>query len=181
MQSESQKEIQAATPPKEMLDQMVQKGKALDPPQVKQDGSMTFDYFIQTMQLITECQIMHTKSKLAELTAERRKALKNNDQDTFKDVVYKAGYFEQIAARTITMYFYQNMNISLEIFQKSNQVHLGNPYSQSKFQSAIEHSRQQLAQTAHRELEKQELLKAQELFEEMKFEMHCKLYSESLE
>ena len=103
-----------------MLDQMVQKGKALGPPQVKQDGSMTFDYFIQTMQLITECQIMHTKSKLAEFTAERREALKNNDQDKFKDVVYKAGYFEQIAARTVTMYFYQNMNISLEIFQKSN-------------------------------------------------------------
>ena len=72
------------------------------------------------MQLITECQIMHTKDKLAEFTAERRQALKANDMDKFKDAVYRAGYFEQVASRTITAYFYDQLKINIEVFTRSN-------------------------------------------------------------
>ena len=124
---------------------------------------------------------MHTKDKLAEFTAERRQALKDNDMDKFKDVVYRAGYFEQIASRTITAYFYEHLKISIEVFSRSDQVHLGDPHLRARFQQLIERSRAQLVPPQLKPLEKQEVIEAQKFFEEKKYEMHCTLFTESLD
>jgi len=39
---------------------LIERGNALGNPQYKQDGTMTFDYFLATMKVVTEFTIRHT-------------------------------------------------------------------------------------------------------------------------
>ena len=53
-QSEKQKEINAAILPEAMQKEMLEKAFALGQPQIKTDGTMTFDYWLATQTLVVE-------------------------------------------------------------------------------------------------------------------------------
>ena len=61
--------MQAATPSKEKVEELIKRGMAIGPAQVKSDGTMTFDYFMATLKLSIEYTILHTQKVLEELTA----------------------------------------------------------------------------------------------------------------
>ena len=53
-ESEEKAEFARAQPPKEIVDQLVAEGKKLGEPQYKQDGTMTFDYFLETSKIVVK-------------------------------------------------------------------------------------------------------------------------------
>ena len=86
--------MQAATPSKEAIEELIKRGLALGAPQVKSDGTLTFDYFVQTMKLTIEYTIKHTYTAIEDLTKQRRNAIKDNNMAEYKEMVYKASNFE---------------------------------------------------------------------------------------
>jgi hypothetical protein len=53
-ETEQKEEFERATPKPEVMEELLKRGKELGNPQYKQDGTMTFDYFLGTMKLATE-------------------------------------------------------------------------------------------------------------------------------
>ena len=53
-EQEQKAEFEKAQPKPEVLKELLERGKALGTPQYKQDGTMTFDFFLGTMKLATE-------------------------------------------------------------------------------------------------------------------------------
>jgi len=51
-ESEEKAEFDRAQPPKEVIESLVQEGKLLGEPQYKQDGTMTFDFFLETSKIV---------------------------------------------------------------------------------------------------------------------------------
>lgn len=63
-ESEEKAEFDAAQPPKEVIDALVAEGKLLGEPQYKKDGTMTFDYFLETSKLVVKYTFQQTKEGL---------------------------------------------------------------------------------------------------------------------
>jgi hypothetical protein len=53
-ESEEKKEFERAQPPQAVIDQLIQEGRMLGDPQYKQDGTMTFDYFLETSKIVVK-------------------------------------------------------------------------------------------------------------------------------
>jgi hypothetical protein len=51
-ESEEKAEFDRAQPPKEVVDKIIADGLALGQPEYKQDGTMTFQYFLDTMKIV---------------------------------------------------------------------------------------------------------------------------------
>lgn len=56
-EAEEKAEFDKAAPPKEVIDALCAEGKALGEPQYKQDGTMTFDYFLETSKIVVKYTI----------------------------------------------------------------------------------------------------------------------------
>jgi uncharacterized membrane-anchored protein YhcB (DUF1043 family) len=53
-ESEEKSEFQRAQPTKDVVEKIVEEGKLLGEPQYKQDGTMTFDYFLETSKIVVK-------------------------------------------------------------------------------------------------------------------------------
>ena len=100
-QSEQMKEAQQCTPNEEMIAEIMNKAKALGPPQIKQDGTLTFDYFIQTMKIVIEYTIKHTQQALSDFEKQRREAIKEDNMEAYKEIVFKSSNFETMTTQII--------------------------------------------------------------------------------
>ena len=60
MASESQKETQRATPSKEAIEKTLEKARKLGAPQIKNDGSLTYDYFISIQSVLFVLVFTHS-------------------------------------------------------------------------------------------------------------------------
>lgn len=66
-----------------MLTELVKRGEALGTPDYKQDGTMTFDFFLATIKVAVEFTGSHTNKHLKECEASRRAALKANNTEAY--------------------------------------------------------------------------------------------------
>ena len=82
-ESEEKAEFEKAQPPKEVIDKLTEEGKLLGEAQYKQDGTMTFDFFLETSKLVIKYTYLQTKDGLETHQVKRREAIKNNDEETF--------------------------------------------------------------------------------------------------
>ena len=82
-ESEEKAEFEKAQPPKEVIDKLVAEGKALGDAQYKQDGTMTFDFFLETSKLVVKYTFLQTKDGLEEHQKKRRQAIKDKDEEQF--------------------------------------------------------------------------------------------------
>lgn len=57
-ESEEKAEFERAQPPPEIVEEIIKEGKALGQPQYKADGTMTFDFFLETNKIITKWVII---------------------------------------------------------------------------------------------------------------------------
>lgn len=57
----------------------MEEGKALGKPEIKSDGTMTFDYFLESSKIIFKYTLEQTKDGLAEMAAKRREAIKESN------------------------------------------------------------------------------------------------------
>ena len=71
-ESEEKAEFEKAQPPKEVIEKLIAEGKKLGEAQYKQDGTMTFDYFLETSKLVVKYTFLQTKEGLEEHQKKRR-------------------------------------------------------------------------------------------------------------
>lgn len=71
-ESEEKAEFERAQPTQEVITQIQEEGKQLGEPQYKQDGTMTFDYFLETSKIVVKHTYLQTKDGLEEHAVERR-------------------------------------------------------------------------------------------------------------
>ena len=64
-ESEEKQEFERAQPPKEVIDQIIKEGMALGQPEYKQDGTMTFQYFLDSMKIVVRYTMTQTREGLA--------------------------------------------------------------------------------------------------------------------
>jgi len=80
-ESEEKAAFEKATPPAETIKQLLADADTIGKPEYKQDGTMTFDYFLQPSKLIIRYCYTFTKDGLAKHAIERREAVKNKDTE----------------------------------------------------------------------------------------------------
>ena len=80
-ESEEKAEFERAQPPQEVIDKFIEEGKALGEPQYKSDGTMTFDYFLETSKIVIKYTILQTRDGLLEHQEARRKAIADKDEE----------------------------------------------------------------------------------------------------
>lgn len=71
-ESEERAEFDRAQPPPEVIEALIKEGKLLGEPQYKQDGTMTFDYFLETSKIVVKYTHQQTAAGLAEHSVKRR-------------------------------------------------------------------------------------------------------------
>lgn len=82
-ESEEKQEFERAQPPAEVIQQIQEEGKQLGEPQYKQDGTMTFDYFLATSKIVVKYTFLQTKDGLEEHAVERREAIRQGKEEEF--------------------------------------------------------------------------------------------------
>jgi len=74
-ESEEKAEFDRAQPPANVIGMIQEEGKLLGEPQYKQDGTMTFDYFLETSKIVVKHTYNQTKVGLEEHAIARRAAI----------------------------------------------------------------------------------------------------------
>lgn len=100
-ESEERATVEKATPPAEVLEQLKKDAEKLGKPEYKQDGTMTFDYFLESSKLIIKYTFDFTKEGLAKHASERRQAVKDKDQERVQKLILEAANWEQLATQII--------------------------------------------------------------------------------
>jgi len=62
---------------------MVAEAKVLGSPEYKADGTMTFDFFLDTMKIVSKYVLERTKSGLKDFQQNRRAALKEKNDEEY--------------------------------------------------------------------------------------------------
>lgn len=92
--SEEQQQYARALPPKEKLEEMMKEAKSLGEVQVKADGTMTFDFFLNSSKIVFKYTLMQCAAGLKEMAARRREAIKNNDDTKFQEMILETSNWE---------------------------------------------------------------------------------------
>lgn len=81
--SEEKAEFERAQPTEAQVIEIVKRGMALGAPQYKQDGTMTFNYFLDTMKIVIEFTILHTREGMEKHNVERRAAIAAGNEEQY--------------------------------------------------------------------------------------------------
>lgn len=175
-ESEEKAEFEKAQPPKEVIDKLTEEGKLLGEAQYKQDGTMTFDYFLETSKLVIKYTYLQTKDGLEIHQVKRREAIKNNDEETFQKLVLETANWEQLTNTLIQANLYQALKVPKQVFEKSAQVYLMDPSKRTIYEESIQELRDNLREKTPRELTREEVLSSVKHLEAAKFEAQKKMY-----
>jgi len=80
-ESEEKAEFDRAQPPQEVIQLIQEEGKLLGEPQYKQDGTMTFDFFLETSKIVVKHTYNQTKAGLEEHAVARRAAISAGNEE----------------------------------------------------------------------------------------------------
>lgn len=136
-EAEEKAEFDRAQPPKDVIDALVEEGKVLGEPQYKQDGTMTFDYFLETSKIVTKYTIKQTQDGLAEHAAERRQAIKDGNDELFQQLVLRTANWEQLTNTLIQANLYQALKVPKAVFEKSAQTYLMEPAKRTIYEEEL--------------------------------------------
>lgn len=106
METERRKEIEACSPAKEIMDDAIKRCLANGKPQYKQDGTMTFDYFIECIKISAETVMNHTRDTLDQHRETRRKYLKENNMEGYREAQQKSTAYEQQTTQIVDATIY---------------------------------------------------------------------------
>jgi len=136
-ESEEKAEFEKAQPPKEVIDKLLAEGKKLGEAQYKQDGTMTFDYFLNTSKLVIKYTYLQTKDGLEAHSVKRRQAIKDKDEEAFQKLVLETANWEQLTNTLIQANLYQALKVPKQVFEKSAQVYLMEPSKRTIYEEEI--------------------------------------------
>jgi len=118
-ESEEKAEFARAQPPKEIVEKLIEEGKKLGDPQYKQDGTMTFDYFLETSKIVVKYTYIQTKEGLEEHAIKRRAAIAAKNEEEFQKLVLATANWEQLTNTLIQANLYQALKVPKAVFEKS--------------------------------------------------------------
>lgn len=175
-ESEEKAEFEKASPPKEVIEKLVAEGKALGEPQYKQDGTMTFDYFLDTSKIVVRYTYQQTKDGLAEHAIKRREAIKNNDEEAFQKLILATANWEQLTNTLIQANLYQSLKVPKPVFEKSMQTYLMDPQKRAIYEEELSNLRNELRDRKPRELTREECISSVRHLEQAKLDAQKKMY-----
>ena len=175
-ESEEKAEFDRAQPPKEVIDALVAEGRQLGTPQYKQDGTMTFDYFLETSKLVVKYTHQQTKDGLAEHAVKRRAAIAANNEEEFQKLVLDTANWEQLTNTLIQANLYQALKVPKQVFEKSAQVYLMEPQKRTIYEEEIQALRDSLRSRTPQELTREQCLDSVRKLEAAKLEAQKKMY-----
>ena len=175
-ESEEKAEFEKAQPPKEVIDALIAEGKKLGEAQYKQDGTMTFDYFLNTSKLVIKYTYLQTKDGLDAHSVKRRQAIKDKDEEAFQKLVLETANWEQLTNTLIQANLYQALKVPKQVFEKSAQVYLMEPSKRTIYEEEIQALREGLRDRKPKELTREEVLSSVKHLETAKFEAQKKMY-----
>jgi hypothetical protein len=76
------------------MKQLLAEADALGKPEYKQDGTMTFDFFLESSKLIIKYTYNFTKEGLAKHAADRRAAVKDQEPEKVQKLILEAANWE---------------------------------------------------------------------------------------
>ena len=175
-ESEERAEFERAQPPPDVIQKIQQEGKALGEPQYKQDGTMTFQYFLETSKIVVKYTFLQTKQGLEEHAVARREAIRNGNEEEFQKLVLKTANWEQLTNTLIQANLYQFLKVPKQVFEKSSQVYLMEPSKRTLYEEEIQNLRDELRGRTPVELTREQVLDSVRKLEAAKFEAQKKMY-----
>lgn len=175
-ESEEQKEYERAQPPQEMLDQLVEEGLAFGQPQIKQDGSMTFNYFLQTSKLIAKYVAKHTAGGLESYATQRRAALTAGNQDEFHRLSLETINWEQRVNEILEATLYQALQVHKDIVDHSSQMYMMEPSKRTIYEEEMQALKDSMRTRTPRELTREQIVDCVRRLEAAKLVAQKKMY-----
>mgnify|MGYP000970976152 CR=1 FL=1 len=175
-ESEEKAEFDRAQPPAEVIEALIKEGKLLGEPQYKQDGTMTFDYFLETSKIVVKYTHLQTAEGLAQHSVARRAAIAANNEEEFQKLVLATANWEQLTNTLIQANLYQALKVPKQVFEKSAQVYLMEPQKRTIYEEEIQNLRDSLRNRTAVELTREQCIDAVRRLEAAKFEAQKKMY-----
>ena len=169
-ESEEKAEFERAQPNQEVITQIQEEGKELGEPQYKQDGTMTFQYFLETSKIVVKHTYLQTKDGLDEHAVERRAAIRDGKEEEFQKLVLKTANWEQLTNTLIQANLYQFLKVPKQVFEKSAQVYLMEPSKRTLYEEEIQALRDNLRNRTPVELTRDQCIDSVGRLEAAKFE-----------
>lgn len=159
-ESEERQAFEKATPPKEVLEELFKEADALGKPEYKQDGTMTFDFFLESSKLIIKYCFNFTKEGLEKHAKERRTAVKEKDIEKCQKLILETANWEQLATSVIQANTYQHLKVPKPVFEKSLQMYMMDPEKRAVYEDEIAKLRDQLRDRKPTELTREQCIES---------------------
>ena len=62
---------------------------------------MTFDYFLDTMKIVIEFTILHTREGMEKHNGERRAAIASGNEELYQKLILKTANWEQLTSQLV--------------------------------------------------------------------------------
>ena len=113
MQKETEIKLRAAKAaiPEDVVKELIADAKVLGAAQVKGDGMMTFDYFIQVSKVILKYKEKLCNAKLEGSVAERRELLKAEKYEEFNKMATELSNWETQVTNNIEARLYSTLKV----------------------------------------------------------------------
>jgi hypothetical protein len=147
----------------------------LGEPQLKSDGTMTFEYFLDSQKIILRYVHQHTKEELQKRSDARREIMKNESQSDgyetkFAKAVTECSNFEAGCLQVACAHFYQHVKIDKAVYDKSSNLYMMDPEKRTKYEEEAALIKESGREEIFTELDKETLIKGLSKLEEAKFD-----------
>jgi len=179
LKDDARKAMERASLTKEAADEMIKiaKEKGLDKPQIKSDKTMTFDYFLETNKLIWKYSELKMREGMKEYVAKRRAALKEKKDKEYTTIVMDSAQWEQQVNGTTAQILYSALKVTRENYELSLRFYMLDPTKRAMIEEETNKVKESVREHEPKELNKEELLKATERIEQLKFEAQKTMYN----
>lgn len=174
--SEEKAEFERAQPTEAQVVEIVKRGMALGAPQYKQDGTMTFDYFLDTMKIVIEFTILHTREGMEKHNIERRAAIAAGNEELYQKLILKTANWEQLTSQLVQANLYQQLKVPKPVFEKSMQVYMMEPEKRTVYEEEIQKLRDSLRTRKPQQLTREQCISSVKLLEQFKLDAQIKMY-----
>lgn len=171
--SELDATIAKATPKPAMVQKILAEGKALGKAQIKQDGTMTFEFFLQTSKIVTKYVFEMTNQGLADSVTKRRELLQAEKFKEYSDLVVEMTNWETSVKNNIAEKLYSSLKVTKDQVQKSYKAYLMDFEKRTTYEEEMDSVRETREPV---ELSREQVMDAVKFMEKAKFDVQCRMY-----
>jgi len=158
------------------MQKLLAEADTMGKPEYKQDGTMTFDFFLESSKLIIRYTYDFTKEGLAKHAVDRRAAVKEKDLEKCQKLILETANWEQLATQIIQANLYQHLKVPKPVFEKSMQIYMMDPDKRAIYEDEIQKLRETLRDRKPVELTREQCIESVKHLEKAKYEAQIKMY-----